>query len=224
MRPAVRVRKTARSRIRRRDRQVLPARGKDERSERREAILEAALAEFAARGFAAARLDDIARRAGVAKGTLYLYFSDKETLFKELVRSRLSPLVGAVRKAAAQDLSLRALVELVLHMFLTEIYGTNRKDIIRLIISEGPRFPELAEFYYREVIAHVLPLLRKRLRQAVKTGELRHDALAHFPQLLVAPALVAILWSALFDRFAPLDAKAFLRAHLEVLFPESAGL
>jgi AcrR family transcriptional regulator len=220
----VRIRKTVRSRRGRWEGQKSPDRDKDERSERREAILEAALAEFATRGFAAARLDDIARRASVAKGTLYLYFTDKETLFKELVRSRLSPLVGAIRKAAAQDLSLRALVELVLQVFLAEIYGTNRKDIIRLIISEGPRFPELAEFYYREVIAHVLPLLRKRLRQAVKTGELRHDALARFPQLLVAPALVAILWSALFDRFSPLDAKAFLRAHLEVLFPESAGL
>jgi AcrR family transcriptional regulator len=219
MRP-IRARKTARSRVRLRDRRAPPARDEHEQSERRAIILDAALAEFAARGFAATRLEDIARRAGVAKGTLYLYFRDKETLFKELVRSRLSPLVGAIRTAAARDLSVRALVELILHVFLVEIYGTSRKDIIRLIISEGPRFPELAEFYYREVIARVLPLLRKRLRQAVKTGELRHDALARFPQLLVAPAVVAILWSALFDRLSPLDAKAFLRAHLEVLFSE----
>jgi len=221
MRPG-RARKTARSRMRLRDRGTPAARKKETRIERRDAILDAALAEFAAQGFAATRLDDIARRAAVAKGTLYLYFRDKESLFKELVRSRLSPLVGAIRTAAARDLSVRALVELILNVFLTEIYGTSRKDIIRLIISEGPRFPELAEFYHREVIARVLPLLRRRLRQAVKSGELRHDALVRFPQLLVAPALVAILWSALFGRFSPLDARAFLRAHLEVLFPESA--
>src|SRR4029079_4168106 len=221
MRPG-RARKTARSRMRLRDRGTPAARKKETRTERRDAILDAALAEFAAQGFAATRLDDIARRAAVAKGTLYLYFRDKESLFKELVRSRLSPLVGAIRTAAARDLSVRALVELILYVFLTEIYGTGRKDIIRLIISEGPRFPELAEFYHREVIARVLPLLRRRLRQAVKSGELRHDALVRFPQLLVAPALVAILWSALFGRFSPLDARAFLRAHLEVLFPESA--
>jgi len=221
MRPR-RARKTARSRMRLRDRGTPAARKKETRTERRDAILDAALAEFAAQGFAATRLDDIARRAGVAKGTLYLYFRDKESLFKELVRSRLSPLVGAIRTAAARDLSVRALVELILNVFLTEIYGTSRKDIIRLIISEGPRFPELAEFYHREVIARVLPLLRRQLRQAVKSGELRHDALVRFPQLLVAPALVAILWSALFGRFSPLDARAFLRAHLEVLFPESA--
>ena len=71
------------------------------RGERRDAILAAALEEFAARGFAAARLDDVARRAGVAKGTIYLYFRDKESLFQELVRTMLSPLVGVIEAAPA---------------------------------------------------------------------------------------------------------------------------
>ena len=74
------------------------------RSERREAILAAALEEFSARGFAATRLEDVANRAGVAKGTIYLYFDDKETLFQELVRSMLSPLVGAIEAAPAGDM------------------------------------------------------------------------------------------------------------------------
>jgi AcrR family transcriptional regulator len=205
------------------NRRSASVRRRDGRAERRETILDAALAEFSARGFAAARLDDIARGAGVAKGTLYLYFRDKESLFKELVRSRLTPLLGAIGTAAARNIPVRTLVDLILDVFVTEIYATSRKDIIRLIISEGQRFPELAEFYYREVIARVLPLLRRRLKHAVKTGELRHDALARFPQLIVAPAVVAILWSALFERFSPLDARAFLRAHLEVLFSEGAS-
>ena len=219
----VRARRKPVTRARLVSRRAASVRHRDGRAERRETILDAALAEFSARGFAAARLDDIARGARVAKGTLYLYFRDKESLFKELVRSRLSPLVGAIGTAAARNISVRALVELILEVFVTEILATSRKDIIRLIISEGQRFPELAEFYYREVIARVLPLLRRRLKHAVKTGELRHDALARFPQLLVAPAVVAILWSALFERFSPLDARAFLRAHLEVLFSEGAS-
>ena len=221
--PAVRARKSPRPRARLSDIRPRPARDKDGRAERREAILDAALAEFSARGFAAARLDDIAGRAGVAKGTLYLYFRDKKTLFKELVRSRLSPLVDAIRTAAARDLSVQALVEMIVHVFVTEIFGTSRKDIIALIISEGQRFPELAEFYYREMIARVLPVVRQRLQQAVRKGELRHDALARFPQLLIAPALVAVLWSTLFDRFSPLDAKGLMRAHLDVLFPDRSG-
>ena len=187
------------------------------RNERRAAILSAALDEFAARGFEATRLDDVARRAGVAKGTIYLYFRDKQSLFQELVRTMLSPLVGAIEAAPLRDLPIRAVVEMIVHVFVNVIYGTHRKDVIRLIVTEGPRFPKLAEFYYREVIARVLPVIRGRLMLAVERGELAHDALARFPQLLVAPALLAILWSSLFERFAPLDVRELMRAHVELL-------
>jgi AcrR family transcriptional regulator len=188
------------------------------RNERRTAILSAALEEFAARGFEATRLDDVARRAGVAKGTIYLYFRDKQSLFQELVRTMLSPLVGAIEAAPLRDLPLRAVVEMIVDVFVNEIYGTHRKDVIRLIVTEGPRFPKLAEFYYREVISRVLPVIRARLMLGVERGELAHDALARFPQLLVAPALLAILWSSLFERLAPLDVRELMRAHVELLF------
>src|SRR6516164_6039844 len=122
---------------------------------RREAILAAALAEFSARGFAATRLDDVARRAGIAKGTIYLYFRDKESLFQELVRAMVSPITGAIKAAAMRELPVRVLIELILDTFVNEIYNTRRKDVLRLIITEGARFPELAEFYYHEVIARV---------------------------------------------------------------------
>src|SRR5215468_2389242 len=83
----------------------------ERQTQRREAILAAALDEFSARGFAAARLDDIAARADVAKGTIYLYFRDKESLFHELVRSMLSPIVGRIESAPMADLPARMLVE-----------------------------------------------------------------------------------------------------------------
>ena len=208
-----------RSAVRRRA-ETAPQRSRraQEPNQRRKSILDAALDEFAARGFAAARLDDVARRAQVAKGTIYLYFRDKESLFQELVRSMLSPLIAAIESAATRELPVRALCELIVDTFVREIYGTRRKDVLRLIITEGPRFPELAEFYYREVIARVLPVMRKRLNLAVSRGELRHDALARFPQLLVAPALTAIVWSGLFERFAPLDVRELMRAHLDLIF------
>jgi AcrR family transcriptional regulator len=189
-------------------------------ADKRQSILDAALDEFAARGFADTRLDDVARRAGVAKGTIYLYFRDKENLFQDLVRTRLSPLIGTIETAAVRELPIRALAELIITTFIEEIYGTRRKDVIRLIISEGTRFPELAQFYYREVIGRVLPVLKQRLRVAVERGELGKDALARFPQLLVAPALMAILWNGLFGRFEPLDVGALMRAHLELLFDD----
>jgi AcrR family transcriptional regulator len=202
---------TGRERVRR-------GRRGDLKSERRAAILSAALDEFSARGFAAARLDDVAARAGVAKGTIYLYFRDKESLFQELVRAMVSPIVGAIETAPLRDLPMRAVAEMIAGVFVKEIFATRRKDVLRLIIAEGPRFPKLAEFYYREVISRVLPVIRARLALAVERGELAHDALARFPQLLVAPALMAIIWSALFDRFEPLDVAELMRAHIDLLF------
>lgn len=184
---------------------------------KREAILAAALEEFSAAGFAAARLDDVARRAGVAKGTIYLYFRDKETLFQELVRSMISPLVSVVESAPMAELPFPVLAERIVDLFVREVYGTRRRDIIRLMIAEGPRFPKLAEFYYREVVERIIVAMRALLARAVERGEVQHAALARFPQLLLAPGLVAIIWSGLFERFSPLDVEALMRAHLEIL-------
>jgi AcrR family transcriptional regulator len=186
-------------------------------AERRAAILRAALDEFSERGFAAARLDDVARRAGVGKGTIYLYFTDKEALFQELVRFQIGPVVGALEAALASDLPLAVIVERALDIFVREIYGTHRKQVLRLIISEGPRFPALAEFYYREVLVHILKSVRARLARAVERGEIDGDELVRFPQLLGAPGIVAIIWSGLFDRFEPLDVRAMLRAYFDRL-------
>jgi len=185
---------------------------------RREAILAAALDEFAAQGFAATRLDDVARRAGVAKGTIYLHFRDKDALFQELVRSVLSRPVGMLETIAHSDAPVRVLAERIVEVFVQEVYATRRKDVIRLIISEGPRFPKLAEFYYREVLSRVIKAVRGLLRHAIERGEIDNEAIVRFPQLLVAPGLVAIIWSGLFDRFEPLDAEALMRAHLDLLF------
>jgi AcrR family transcriptional regulator len=200
-----------------------PGKRAGRRLERRDAILAAALDEFSARGFAGTRLDDVAQRAGIAKGTIYLYFRDKESLFQDLVRAMVSPLVAAIETAPIGDLPVRSVAEMIVDLFVREIYGTRRRDLIRLILAEGPRFPKLAEFYYREVIARVLPVVRTRLAQAVTRGEIKQDALARFPQLLVAPGLLAILWSALFERFDPLDVHGLLRAHLDLLFGERSA-
>jgi len=184
---------------------------------RRAAILTAALDEFSARGFAAARLDDVARRADVAKGTIYLHFKDKEALFQELVRTMLSPLVMTLEQLRASDVPIRIVLERFADLFVREIYGTRRRDVARLVITEGARFPSIAEFYYREVVERGIAAMRAMIERAVARGEIGHAALARFPQLVVAPGLVAILWVGLFDRFAHLDVAAMMRAHIEIL-------
>ena len=197
----------------------VPAGARAQRAaERRDAILAAALDEFAAQGFAATRLDDVAKRAGVAKGTIYLYFADKETLFQELIRAELSPVVGGVIHASHADIPIRQFADQLIEVFVRGVFGTRRKDVIRLVIAEGTRFPKLAEFYYREVIAPVMEAVRALLRRAVERGELKDDTLVRHPQLLAAPGIVAIIWSGLFDRFEPLEIRALMRAHFDFLF------
>jgi hypothetical protein len=105
----------------------------------------------------------------------------------------------------------------LVEVFVREIFETRRKDVIRLVLTEGPRFPKLAEFYYREIISRVIATIRAMLRRAHERGELKTDVLVRFPQLLPAPGIVAIIWSGLFDRFEPLDVRAMMRAHFDVL-------
>lgn len=189
----------------------------------RSAIVEAALDEFAAKGFAGARLDDVARRAGVAKGTIYVHFRDKESLFEELVRSSLGPIVAAAEEMPDADMPLRLFATQFIETFAREVLGTRRRDVLRLIITEGQRFPELAHIYYRLVVKRALLLLRARVRRAIERGEVTSDALERFPQLLVAPALMALIWQSLFAPFESLDVSAMLRTHVDLLFAALEG-
>jgi AcrR family transcriptional regulator len=184
---------------------------------RRETILAAALDEFSARGFEGARLDDVAKRAGIAKGTIYLYFRDKETLFQELVRAMLAPMIAGIEAMGTVEVPASVLAERFVELFVSQIYETRRKDVIRLMISEGRRFPKLAEFYYREVLSRIIEAVRGLLKRAATRGDVP-EALIEFPQLIAASGLVAVIWSGLFERFEPLDVRKMMKAHIDLLF------
>jgi len=189
---------------------------------RRQAILDAALSVFAEHGFEAARLDEVAARAGVAKGTLYLYFRHKEALFEELVRSAVAPVIETLGKVATNPaVPPAAVLDAFFAMFETEVLGTRRKLLLRLIIAEGPRFPAIAEFYYREVVSRGLKLMRGVAERAVANGEFATDAAARYPQLIIAPLLVSVLWDGMFAKIDPLDVGGMLRAHRELLCAKS---
>jgi len=189
-------------------------------AERRAAIVEAAMEEFIARGFAATRLDDIAKRAGVAKGTIYLHFKDKESMFEELVRTVIVPVVAKLTTLPPPTGSVRDLIEAFAGNFLKEVIGTRRGDLVRLIVAEGPRFPSVADFYYREVVSRGMAGMRALIELGIARGEIREKDLARYPQILVAPAMIAVIWQSLFARHAPLDAQDMLRVHLDLIFGE----
>jgi AcrR family transcriptional regulator len=189
-------------------------------AERRQAIIEAAMEEFISRGFAATRLDDVAKRAGVAKGTIYLHFKDKESMFEELIRTAIVPLVGRMQGPPPAGASVRDLVEAFALNFIHEIVSTRRGDIVRLIVAEGPRFPAIADFYYREVVSKGLAGMRAMIEFGIARGEIKNTNLAKYPQIMVAPALIAVIWQSLFAKHAPLDAVEMFRTHLDLIFGE----
>lgn len=185
---------------------------------RRQAVLDAALDVFVADGFAAARLDDIATRAGVAKGTIYLFFADKEDLFEQVVLGAVGPVLADLaetvdRAAAPIDILLGRLFGI----FQREVLGTRRREVLRLIIAEGAKFPRIAEFYHREVVSKGLAMFSTMATRAYERGELSSDALARFPHLLFGPLLVSVVWRSLFEPFQSLDVDGLLSAHRDLL-------
>jgi AcrR family transcriptional regulator len=199
-----------------------PASNRAERAaERRGAIVEAAMDEFIARGFAATRLDDVAKRAGVAKGTIYLHFKDKESMFEELIRTAIVPLVMSLGATPPRPgATVRDMVEGFAKTFIEQVVTTRRGDIVRLIVAEGPRFPAVADFYYREVVSKGIARMRAMIELGINRGEIRNKELARFPQILVAPAMIAVIWQSLFSKHAPLDAIEMLQVHLDLIFGE----
>ncbi|QWG25321.1 TetR/AcrR family transcriptional regulator; helix-turn-helix transcriptional regulator [Bradyrhizobium sediminis] len=197
-----------------------PANRAERAAERRAAIVEAALDEFISRGFTATRIDDIAKRAGVAKGTIYLHFKDKESMFEELIRTALVPMINRLHAPPPIGGSVRDMIEGFAQNFIREVATTRRGDIVRLIVAEGPRFPAVADFYYREVVSRGLAGMRALIELGIARGEIRQKDLARFPQIMVAPALIAVIWQSLFSRHAPLDAIEMFRVHLDLIFGE----
>jgi AcrR family transcriptional regulator len=192
--------------------------GRRDPEARRQAILDAALAVFAEEGFAAAKLDDVAEKAGVAKGTIYLHFKDKQDLFEQMVREAVSPVIARLEALAKlPDMPADLVLQGMFNLFRTEVLGTRRKDLLRLVLTEGPRFPAIAEFYHREVVSRGVKLMGGVLERAKANGELSAEGLARFPQLVLAPLILAVVWDGLFAAIEPLDVQGMLAVHRELL-------
>jgi AcrR family transcriptional regulator len=183
-------------------------------------ILEAALECFGERGFAASRLEDIARRAGVTKGTIYLYFPNKEELFKAVISQSLVPrLEAGERLVAGLDVPAPRQLEQLLLTLADIVPSPTIGAIPKLIIAEAGNFPEIARFYFDEVIGRGRRLITGILRRGIARGEFREfDVEAAFFSV-VAPLVIAMLWKRLFEPHdvAALDAAALCRSHLQLL-------
>ena len=180
-------------------------------------ILAAAFEEFAANGYAAARLDNVAKRANVAKGTIYLYFPSKGRLFQAVVRSLIRPVrenfdsyVGAFPGSARE-----LLCELISRQYAEVVTNRKARAIIRLLVAESPKFPGLSEIYHREIIEPGVRAIRLVLEKGIASGEFRKTQVAAFPQIMAAPAILAVVWFLILGTRVHLDLDAYRAAHVE---------
>jgi AcrR family transcriptional regulator len=181
-------------------------------------LLAAALDLFAERGYAGTRLEDVAARAGVSKGTLYLYFENKEELFKavvgENVINQLSEAAKDVRRFAGptEDL-LRTLIT----MWWRDFGSTQAGALTKLLMAESGNFPEIARFFLEEVIEPWHQLLGSVLERGIKRHEFRPVDVPVFTRVLTAPLVMLSLWNRSFGVCSakPVDADAFLAMLLD---------
>jgi len=186
---------------------------------RPEEIISAALEVFADRGFAATTLEDIARKAGVTKGTIYLYFENKEALFKALIRGTIVPVI-AQGEAIAQAFtgSARDLFEKLVREYWRLVGETSLSSIPRLMIAEAGNFPQLARFYYQEVITRGHRLMAGVLQRGIKAGEFKQVDLAVATKLAMAPLMHAVVARKAFAHCMPegFDVPTYLDTHIEL--------
>jgi AcrR family transcriptional regulator len=190
------------------------------KAERPGEILAAALAVFAERGFAGARLEDVAARAGVSKGAIYLYFATKEDIFRAAVEQVIAPNVDQVRQLLAAhpgpfpDL-LRLLIARVLHV----IGRTPAGGVAKMVIGEARNFPELARVWHDRLVSQTIEGLSGAIRAAQSRGEVRSGDPRLFAMQIMAPILVGVIWRETFTPIGAADVDLDLMAaqHVEVL-------
>ena len=153
-------------------------------------LLAAALELFVEKGFAATRAEEVAKRAGVSKGTLFLYFSSKEELFKAVVRENISGRFDEwSQELDAYEGSSAELLRYCITVWWERVGSTQAAGISKLMMSEAGNFPELAAFYQTEVIAPGNALIQRVLQRGIDSGEFRPMDLHYGAYLVMAPIL-----------------------------------
>jgi len=186
---------------------------------RPEEIITAALEVFADRGFAATTLEDVARKAGVTKGTIYLYFENKEALFKALIRGTIVPVIAKGEEIAQTFTgSARDLFEKLVREYWRLVGETSLSSIPRLMIAEAGNFPQLARFYYQEVITRGHRLMAGVLERGIKAGEFKKVDLSVATKLAMAPLMHAVVARKAFAHCMPegFDVPTYLDTHIEL--------
>lgn len=199
---------------------VVPGMRQRRKQARPAELLAAALEEFVARGYAATRLEEVAARAGVSKGTLYLYFGSKETLFKAVIEQGILPVLEQGETLLSQhEGDARALLRLIVLRWWELIGTTSLSGIPKLMFAEAGNFPETARYYYEHVIQRGRTLMRAVLARGVAEGVFHVDDPETTIDLIYAPMLMLTVWR---HSLAPCgcgkqDPVVYLETHIQML-------
>lgn len=195
-----------------------PTRRQRRKDARPAEIIEAGMQEFAEHGFALTKLENVATRAGIAKGTIYRYFESKEALFEAAIKRHAGPVFDDIERVVEMfPGTAESLLRAVIMQIYKELFSSNIHILMRIIIAESGRFPAIAEFYHRESITRGQKLLGLIIQRGIDSGEFHKGAIAQLPMIIVSPAIMAAVWKMTFDKVQPIPNEAFLAAHLELV-------
>lgn len=181
-------------------------------------IVEAAFKVFCAHGYAKARIAEVARAAGIAKGTVYLYYPTKQALFQAVVEAKVSSAISrASGLAEGFDGSSEDLLRRTIRSAYDNLVLTDAKLLMRIIIGEGHLFPEIRALYYEVGIKPGMKMLDAIVARGVTRGEFREGPARDLPRLIMAPGIMAAIWQMTFSDSEPIDMARHFDAHLDLV-------
>jgi len=199
--------------------EIRPETRRRRKAERPQEIVEAAFAEFSRNGYAMTTLDQIAERAGVTKGTIYVYFENKEHLFISMVHEAMKASLDTIQDmferhdGSTADL-LRAQFSFI-YQHLVE--DRRRREVVRMLIAEASRFPALADRYHEEIHRPCMDMLSRIIQRGIDRGEIRRSVVTDCPLVIIGPIAFVDIWIMMFDDRHPLDLKTYFDAHIDLV-------
>lgn len=188
------------------------------KEDRPEEIALAALEEFSEKGYSATRIQDVAKRAGVSKGLMYLYYKTKEELFKAIIKTMIAPRVlGMEQLVKTTDLKAEDILRGPLIKFATDIQASPMKRLAPMIIAEGRNHPDLVNFYWEHVLQHGIGILKSIIQKGIDDGDFHPSVFDDIPHLIVTPVLFSVLWNNTFGHLQSIEAERAVRAHIEMV-------
>ncbi|MEM8823227.1 MAG: TetR/AcrR family transcriptional regulator [Pseudomonadota bacterium] len=188
------------------------------KDQRPDEILAAGLEEFNEHGFAGASMARIAKRADVSRGTLYLYFENKEALFLAVAENAMSAFTrDAAAKMDMGDHSTEETLRALFGQMYAMMTSTKNSALLRILVSEGPNMPDLVAQYHARILSTGKQLLARIIARGVERSEVREDAAGTVPQLLIAPVMFYVIHTMVFGDLEPLDENQFAQSHLDMI-------